>query len=208
MTIREDKHLINEEHINKNWKRLDIHSLRITGLFTDEERESGIDIRKIKADRVKSLLEKLDKRYRMYQYHKPEIYSYSKDGYDLFFWCNHDVNAADYRDYTYVTLTFNDKWNTEQRMKLLKKIRSELSELDYNVDIVIQYDTQINEDVVNAEAEILYEKIKEKFIEVWGHCEGKFSKNENFDGYIFKKKRSRKYFYVYSPIEFLATVET
>lgn len=223
MKITEDKRLIDEKAINKGWKSLDIHSIRIDRYFTEEEmaqnREKAQNctgdqwsahcenVRKSLSKKVYKLLCELEKQFVIYQFRGEDNQLYKSMKWDLFFWCNWKNNE---RDYSYVTLTLrNNKQNMtiDERMVLTEKLRAFFE--NYNetgIQAIIQYDDTENSEVVNREASELFERIKDKFIDL-GFMTGKFKKLDGMDGYAFFKKRAKNHYYHYSPLGMLMAVE-
>lgn len=91
-------------------------------------------------------------------------------------------------------------------MNLLEEISNFLDKYEEtDIKAIIQYDTTENHELVNQEAENLFNRIKNKFVNI-GSMVGKFKKFENRDGYFFFKKRARNKCYHYSALELLISV--
>lgn len=222
MKITEDKSYINESAINKGWKSLDIYGIRIDRFFTEEEmaqnREKAQNctseqwtdncenIRKILSEKVYKLLCELEKQFVIYQFRGEDEQLYKSMKWDLFFWCNWKNGE---RDYSYVTLTFrNNKQNmtVNDRIKLTERLKQFFENYkESGVQAIIQYDDTENSELVNAEAEKLYNSIKDKFVNI-GCMTGKFKKLEGVSGYAFFKKRAKNHYYRYSPLEMLMAI--
>lgn len=231
MKITDDRSYINERAINNGWKTLDVYGIRIDRYFTEAEQaqnkvfadnlkekygetpayytawsEHCEQIRKELSEKIYKLLCELEKHFVIYQFRAEDKQLYKSMTWDLFFWCNWKNNE---RDYSYVTLTLrNNKQNmtVDERMELTEKLRNFFEEYnETGIRAIIQYDDTENSEVVNNEAEKLFDRIKNKFVEI-GYMTGKFKKLDGVDGYAFFKKRAKNHYYHYSPIDMLMAV--
>jgi hypothetical protein len=124
-----------------------------------------------------------------------------KDDWDLFFWCNCDVDG---RDYSYVTLTFNSNRTVTRRIADKDRVIEALNKRS-DIDGVIAYvqysitydDVKIKETVNNYISTILNVPIN------YMGYEGKI-KNVGEERYGFFKKGAKTKYYEVPDIAILA----
>lgn len=211
--------------IEKGYAVLDVRQLRIERKdFTEEQKAQNEKVynsvskeewsrtcevnRKEIAKKVKRLTDSLNSSFSIYQYDEEdkEKVSYKSD-WDLFFWCNGDSKG---RDYSYITLNFNDKRTPEQRKNDLEKVLNYCKEIGFNdLNIIIQYTTKYNNELVKNVALEYAEKMKNVFIDYRGY-KGKIKEvGKNHQGnsvYGFFKKGSKKNYYTLSSLDLLSLV--
>ena len=126
--------------------------------------------------------------------------------YDFWFWCN-DLSNTSFaytkksgRDYSYVTLSSftgkeeRDVENFDYAWKLLEALPID------HVTATFQYGQKVNEEHAEKVAAEIFERIKGQTV----GFEGKIGKIEQRDGgkaYIFRKRYSKKYGYIITPVQ-------
>lgn len=202
--IRKDESYLSEldiKAIESGIAEMGVYSLRITGFFTDEEKEENVrsskiltneewnkrrdQNRKSLAIKVEKIIDKINEKCVIYQY-KNETIDYSRDNWDLFFWCNNG-------DMSYVTLNPNTKRTNEQHLKTIQDVLESIQGVnEEGIEIVIQYKAIYDENKIKEIVLDYCEKMQDKFIE-YGSCIGKIIKQGN--EFYFKKKGAKKYGY-------------
>jgi len=129
MKIHEDRsHMnIDTRWFEKGYAKEDVHSLRLQSLCTEaeaaankqfydshtrEEWEQYIRQASFESSAaMKPVMEAIAQDFVCYQYDENIPVSYGSDRWDLYFWCNPFNGAADAseRDFSYFTLTFNER---------------------------------------------------------------------------------------------------
>ena len=219
ISVREDKsYLIDIDliSIENGVAELGIHSIRFSLELTEEQKQENRKIAKILTNEqwserckqskieegkiIEKVIDLIHENFIIYQY-KNENVSYSKDNWDLFFWCNCG-------DMSYVTLNPNEDRSNEQQIKDIERVLELLKtiETDKNIDLAIQYKIIYNEEKVREIVEPTYKQLKDKFIEYMG-TSGKIKEiGKNYKGktvYGFFKKGARKNYYQISDGWFL-----
>ena len=142
MKIHEDRsHMnIDTRWFEKGYAKEDVHSLRLQSLCTEaeaaankqfydshtrEEWEQYIRQASLESSAaMKPVMEAIAQDFVCYQYDENIPVSYGSDRWDLYFWCNPFNGAADAseRDFSYFTLTFNERQMLEKRRKVCQQV--------------------------------------------------------------------------------------
>ena len=140
--IHEDRsHMnIDTRWFEKGYAKEDVHSLRLQSLCTEaeaatnklfydshtrEEWEQYIRQASLESSAaMKPVMEAIAQDFVCYQYDENIPVSYGSDRWDLYFWCNPFNGAADAseRDFSYFTLTFNERQTLEKRRKVCQQV--------------------------------------------------------------------------------------
>lgn len=141
MKIHEDRsHMnIDTRWFEKGYVKEDVHSLRLQSLCTEAEAAANKQfydshtreewdqyIRQASLESsaaMKPVMEAIAQDFVCYQYDENIPVSYGSDRWDLYFWCNPFNGAADAseRDFSYFTLTFNERQTLEKRKKSVNR---------------------------------------------------------------------------------------
>ena len=142
MKIHEDRsHMnIDTRWFEKGYIKEDVHSLRLQSLCTEAEAAANKQfydshtreewdqyIRQASLESsaaMKPVMEAIAQDFVCYQYDENIPVSYGSDRWDLYFWCNPFNGAADAseRDFSYFTLTFNERQTLEKRKKVCQQV--------------------------------------------------------------------------------------
>lgn len=142
MKIHEDRsHMnIDTRWFEKGYAKEDVHSLRLQSLCTEaeaaankqfydshtrEEWEQYIRQASLESSAaMEPVMEAIAQDFVCYQYDENIPVSYGSDRWDLYFWCNPFNGAADAseRDFSYFTLTFNERQTLEKRRKVCQQV--------------------------------------------------------------------------------------
>ena len=142
MKIREDRsHMnIDTRWFEKGYAKEDVHSLRLQSLCTEaeaaankqfydshtrEEWEQYIRQASLESSAaMKPVMEAIAQDFVCYQYDENIPVPYGSDRWDLYFWCNPFTGAAETseRDFSYFTLTFNERQTLEKRRKICQQV--------------------------------------------------------------------------------------
>lgn len=208
MNIREDRsHLsdIDLLSIEKGIAKLGIYSIKFDVYLTEEEKQENRSEsyvltseqwntrceqhKKEVSQKIEKIINLIHSNFVIYQY-KNENIDYSKDDWDLFFWCNGS-------DMSYVTLNPNKKRTTEQQVKDINNVLKLIKGIDTNIEVAIQYTTDYDKEKVKAIATAHYQTIKNKFINYMGLGRIKevgTSQDGSTRYGFFKKGASRNYY--------------
>ena len=194
--IKEDKSYLSNSDllaIESGFAKLDIYSLRIDREdFTEEQKEQNKKLcdsvtreewckicdenKRNTALRIEPLIEALSNKFNIHQY-KNNSMEHFRSNWDLYFWCNGNNDGS--RDYSYITLTFNEKRTVEERYSDLEKILNYIKEIGFDgIDVHVQYTTTYEE-----------EKIKNYVNE---YIKNIINTAINYNGYIGKIKNVGK----------------
>lgn len=93
---------------------------------------------------MKPVMETIAQNFVCYQYDENIPVSYGSDRWDLYFWCNPFNGSADAseRDFSYFTLTFNERQTLEKRRKVCQQVLDLLCsrfQEHPNLDVAVQY---------------------------------------------------------------------
>lgn len=214
MIIGEDKSYLRKldlELINKGYADLDIHSVHFEKKFSEEQKNKNKEnIEKMSkqeweiycdniwcefSEKLKTIIDKLDSEYLIYQYKKD--LDYIKDDWDYFFYSDRGWNKKNY--FTFFELKPNSKRPLGKRLIDVNNLINFLKNQQISDDILIriQYDIFKNEDKIKNDALNFIDKIKNTFINYNGMT-GKIkiiSVNENNIKYGFFKKGAKTHYY-------------
>ena len=198
--------------VEHGYVKMDVHGLRLECCNSDIIRKtfSGKTFlrgysRSVTRDeteqRIKAVCDALNEKFKVYQYTDEKTVPYSSK-WDLFFWCNHKSNTTGGketgRDYSYVTLEFNDHSMTyEERQQVCAEVVTFIETLGIDIDVAIQhklfYDSERIQVDVRAFCENYCAGKNPKFIEYMSRT-GKIRKLCNGDfGFFAKGAKSRGY---------------
>lgn len=143
-----------------------------------------------------------------YQYTKEDPAPYGSDRWDLFFWCNSFphygcAESVPDRDYSYFTLTFNEKQTAEQHWILrdrLERFLRENFEHNKNLDVVFQHKVAYNIQKIREDAGNLKRCLDRKRCEYQGQ-EGVLVWRDG--RLLFKKKYAKTKAYVVNDLAVL-----
>ena len=162
MKIHEDRsHMnIDTRWFEKGYIKEDVHSLRLQSLCTEAEAAANKQfydshtreewdqyIRQASLESsaaMKPVMEAIAQDFVCYQYDENIPVSYGSDRWDLYFWCNPFNGAADAseRDFSYFTLTFNERQTLEKRKKVCQQVLELLCsrfQEHPNLNVAVQY---------------------------------------------------------------------
>ena len=193
--------------VEKGVAELGIHSIRLSNILTEEEKEENSRIAKIissedwskrcaermkvVADKIEKIVDTINENFAIYQYKKNE-FEYSSDTWDLFFWCNCG-------DMSYVTLNPNDSRSNDQQIKDIDNVLSLLQKIEIEgIQVHVQHNVTYKDEKVWNIVKEEYGKVKDKFISYDG-ITGKIKEvGKTYTGkavYGFFKKGARSKYY-------------
>lgn len=204
-----------EEMLSLGYAALDYHSICLRFEYTETECEQnlalaqcrdGADLLRsaqMRSEEIRKVMEVIVGQYVCYQYDHRDKYLFASDSWDFFFWCNCFSNTMpglgnSERDYSYVTLSFNEQQTPARRKELcdgvLDLIRKQFADHPH-LNITVQYQLLAND-----------ARIARELAEVTPFLIGKSCTYCDMEGRIFEyngaltflKKRSRKYGYLLS----------
>lgn len=184
--IKQDYSYLNSEQnllIEKGFAKLGIYHIRLTIEFTNGER-------------IHDFMNLLANKYQICQYNMDD---YGK--HDLHFWCNDKRNRIGVsesekndRDYSYVTLKANDKFD----ISIYQDICNLATDNGFDdIEIALQYDCVKDAEQIKQKAKEYYEIIKDQWTKYW-NMDGKIKAVDYGNGdieYRFFKKRAKNHFY-------------
>lgn len=201
-----------EEMMTLGYATLDYHSIRLRFEYTEAEREQnralaqcrdGADLLRsaqMRSEEIRKVVEVIAGQYVCYQYDRRDKCSFSSDLWDFLFWCNCFSQTMPglgrcERDYSYVTLSFNEQHSLEHRKELCDAVLDLLREqfADHpHLSVAVQYQLCVDEARIARELAAVspfligkpctYDQMESRII-------------ENNGALVFLKKRSRKYGY-------------
>ena len=195
--------------VESGYAKIDVHSLRLRVVPTEKQMEANRTVaaqtldrgdrdawtahckaaQKRNASMVLPVVTALSERLEIYQFTDTETVPFNGK-WDLFFWCNHDYDEGG-RDYSYVTLNFNDEHMTyEERQEVLTNVITILNSLESNVDVAVQHDLYWDKERVQEAVSAYCEAHVGEFIQ-YGRVVGKIRRVKG--GYGFFKKGAKKY---------------
>jgi len=225
MKIWHDRSWISENSrqlIESGFAVEDLHSLRLCFTYTEKEQadyrrfsethtveERNQDNAREAQRRSKSIYEvvrAISEKFCCYQFE--DDLPFDEDGWDLFFWCNgfhttmHGYGLTG-RDYSYVTLTFNDKHSPTKKKDLCGRVLDIIQKRfpDHpNLDLAIQYDVLVDQEKVdNAVAMAMPRLVGQPC--TYANMVGKVVRTDK--GVFFLKQRCRKYGYRLDQVDLL-----
>lgn len=133
------------------------------GRLAAKEEHHGQRIRYVDSRIMERVMAAIAEKFVCYQYTKEDPAPYGSDRWDLFFWCNSFphygcAESVPDRDYSYFTLTFNEKQTAEQHWILrdrLERFLRENFEHNKNLDVVFQHKVSYNIQKIREDAENL-----------------------------------------------------
>ena len=150
-----------------------------------------------RSEHVERIAALLAQNFKVCQYDRQDYIPYKSD-WDLFFWCNDFSQTMrgflSGRDYSYFTLTFNDRHDHERRQKIYDRAMRILDLLsdDENLHIAVQYTAIMDDAKIKHDAKLAVPRIAGRNC-TYGNMEGRVETNG--ESLFFRKKRSRKYVY-------------
>ena len=147
-------------------------------------------------DAGKRIMDAIEARFKVYQYVNDNGVEYG--AHDLFFWCNdlYNTMGPDYSgsDLRYFTLNTNDRKPVDEQMSDFEELRAFISEWeDETGHAEFTYHSITDIKAVTAEAARVFAECKGKRVVYHGMI-GWLRQDER-NGYYFKKLRARKYGY-------------
>ena len=107
---------------------------------------------KTRSEYIRPVMEAIAEKFACYQYDSNRYFRYSSPDWDLFFWCNDFYNttngAVTGRDFSYLTLSFNDRHDTTRREEIRRDLMQFLTDrFDSmeNLTVTIQYETHFHD---------------------------------------------------------------
>ena len=219
MRVWHDRSYIQEgdqELIQRGYAEEDLNSLRFRFTYTEAEIEANREFDRthtsaermadcaraaqMRSEVMAQIMAVIAENFKCYQYEDEKKFSFSDSGWDLFFWCNCFFNTlrgtgVSDRDYSYFTLSFNEKHTPAKRKELCDAVL-ELIQARFpnhpNLDIAIQYEVKKDDARIIAEASNIAPKLDGRKC-VYHAKEGRITKIG--DDFFFLKKRCRKYGY-------------
>lgn len=203
---------VGEEMLSLGYATLDYHSIRLRFEYTEAECEQnralapyrdGTDLLRsaqMRSEEIRKVVEVIAGQYVCYQYDRRDKCSFSSDLWDFLFWCNCFSQTMPglgrcERDYSYVTLSFNEQHSPEHRKELcdalLNLIRKQFADHPH-LSVAVQYRLCVDEDRIARELAAVSPFLIGKSF-TYGQMEGRII--ENNGALVFLKKRSRKYGY-------------
>ena len=205
---------------------IDLHSVRFSFEYNEEQREQNFNLaqqlsstdwasrcdeeEKRRSKYMYPVMDKIAQNFVCYQFNQPSHIKFSSIYWDLFFWSNNLSADSHENDYSYFTLTFNDRHTPADRAGILNRLMDLLNEnfshLE-NLTVYVQYS-------VSMHVEEIEEVAKQAKNEVVGsrvHFHGLKGKVvENPRGVFFMKERARTKGYLldkYDIISILWSIE-
>lgn len=151
----------NAKWIAKGYAMEDIYSLRLQFLYTEAQQEENrmahaagirdtVQLRQAAEHRnavMAPIMAAIAHNFICYGYTEEEPAPYLSDGWEVYFWCNDFSNTAhgcglSGRDYSYFTLTFNERQTVSQRRVLCERLL-EFLDTEFkshpNLHVAVQY---------------------------------------------------------------------
>lgn len=225
MYINHDYSYISKnEHklINYGYGKMTVHSIHFDRHYSEEQKEKNRQlaesitreewnkhcdkIAKSFDQLMKDILSVFVSKYNIHQVsEETSTMEHYRSDWDMYFYSNRGWNGKNYMDY--FSLSFNEKRNPEQNMKLLEEIIAILKILEYeNIGCRIQYDAAIETKKVEEMGKNICEMLIGKFIKyhnMIGKIKVVYESNESKE-YGFFKKNARNKYYPVSYMEILA----
>ena len=223
MKIYDDKSRVASERniwIKRGYAMADLHSIQFSFRYTnnsaDDQRERFYEAAEtvryqenLERSRImERVMAAIAEKFVCYQYTKEDPAPYGSDRWDLFFWCNSFphygcAESVPDRDYSYFTLTFNEKQTAEQHWILrdrLERFLRENFEHNKNLDVVFQHKVSYNIQKIREDAENLKRCLDRKRCEYQGQ-EGVLVWRDG--RLLFKKKFAKTKAYVVNDLAVL-----
>lgn len=226
MDIKHDRSYIDTsslEFVQRGYAIEDLHSLRLRFEYTEEEKKANKayadthsveewnmrcgDMAKARSDAMLPVAEALAKKFVCYQYEPDCGADFRSDKWDLFFWCNdfYQTTGGQFsgRDYSYFTLTFNERMTADQRLDVCNRALEFLVDQfgDHtHLSVAVQYKiTMDDKKIAEGAKAVAPSLIGHKC--AYGHMDGKIVETER--GVFFAKKYAKTRGYQLSDSEVL-----
>ena len=170
MFIWNDMSYINNKlAVEHGYAKIDVHGLRLSchnadmladAVYTNDGKPllrgytRDVDRQEMES-RIRAVCDALDARFDVHQYTKNGMEHY-KSRWDLFFWCNDKYNTTGGkecgRDFSYVTLGFNDcNMTYDERQEVCKEVIAFIETIGVDIDIAVQHDLHWDTERVKAD---------------------------------------------------------
>lgn len=228
MIINHDKKYLNsaEDLIARGYATEDLHSIRFRFEYTDAEKEHNREERPkiellpaserndffckaalFKSNALFPVMDAISRTFACYQYADDTRIPYDSDEWELFFWCNDFYFTASSslrgRDYSYFTLSFNDRMTKAERMEICTRLVDFLVKNfsdNEHLYVDIQYRTAYAEQKLESDAQSAAIKLNGKKCSYHGMV-GKIIRTDN--GTFFMKKYAKNKGYKLTDIDIL-----
>lgn len=214
----------NQLLIQSGFAKDDIYSIRLSFSYTKEEQAAYRERIKVqsalernrdvareaqrRSDAILAVVKSIAEHFICYQFDKDANVAYGEK-WDLFFWCNDFYNTAQEfklsgRDYSYVTLTLNDRCSVADRQALCARVLDLLTSqfsTHSNLDVAVQHSVWLDQERIDETVEQALPRLMEVPCSYAG-MEGKIVQTQT--GVFFVKKRCRKRGYRLSTTSLLA----
>lgn len=214
MTINHDKTYITDSEmflLERGYAVEDLHSFRIEFRYTEDEMKAnkeyadqysqdewttecikwGIE----RSHEIQPVMEAIAEKFVCYQYEPDCPIPYRSTDWELYFWCGDLYNKTDGkesgRDFSYFTLSFNERMTTQQRMEIRDRVLAFLIENFsdmIHLCVTVQYTTTTDEQKLTEDAKAVLPGLLGKRC-TYGRMEGKIVQTAN--GVFFMKKYAR-----------------
>lgn len=213
MFIQNDLSYVKQEFIDRGFARLVPYAIRLDRYFTDEQKESnrayaeevGINSKewkehcefvrqRVAEDNIKAL------RAICTEYNLGQFIPEDRKSFQFWFWCNDLANTVrdgrTGRDYSYVTLSMDDKlcyYCSETKEEIFANCKKILGDLPTSSNqAIFQYSSEYDTDAIRKAAIDVFHEIQNKWIKLF--CiEGKLYCRQTGAGlsYYIKRKYSK-----------------
>lgn len=187
------------------------HSIRISFEYTEAQRAENAHFAethtppewnarcnqhaKARSEYIRPVMEAIAEKFGCYQYDSKRFFRYGSPDWDLFFWCNDFYSttngAVTGRDYSYITLSFNDNHDTPRREEIRRDLLQFLTDhFDgmENLTVTIQYETHFHDAEISKIVHENAAKLDGMKCSCFG-IDGRIVKTGS--SFIFMKKRAR-----------------
>lgn len=211
-----------QEFVTRGYAVEDFHSLRFEFTYTQAQlaqRQADLkgghritheDIEAAAFQKnavMKPIMDAIASEFRCYQYDDSASIPYDSTEWDLYFWCNCLSTKTGQRlvgrDFSYFTLSFNEKHTVAQRRELcsrvLESIAAQFSENE-NLSVTIQHTTTGDKEKIDYDAKILLPSLLDSPC-IYKGITGKIVQTSN--GVFFKKKYAKTMGWKLSPSDIL-----
>lgn len=173
MNVSHDRSYISpasEKWIARGYAKEDFNSLRIQYVYTEKQREKqysisphGLALDTQSRNAVMApIMAAIAEKFVCYQYEDTPT-PYRSECWDLFFWCNDFSNTLhggglSGRDYSYFTLTFNERQSVEKRAETCRRLLEFIEQRfcdNPNLNVVVQYCVRFDEERLHQDADKL-----------------------------------------------------
>jgi len=218
MNINHDKSYISASSmdlVQRGYAIEDLHSIRFRYEYTEEEKQANKafadtntheewsaycdDAMQIRSNAMRSIMEALARKFVCYQFEPDCGVDYRSDKWDLYFWCNNFYQTTggkfSGRDYSYFTLTFNDRMTAEQRFDVCNRVLAFLIdryEDHIHLSVAVQYKATMDDQKIAEDAKAALPSLVGRKC-TYGHMDGKIVKTECGVFFVKKYARTRGY---------------